>query len=376
MAKRIAKTGFCVMLAVLFSVSVHAQVVVEEHWTPYEPPVQYPAGTNVYIIQKGDTLWDLAQQFLNDPYLWPQIWKANDYITDPHWIYPGDPLVIGEVAVVEPESAAEPEQPEADVQQELEDFAQPEPEPAAEPEPVVLQPKAKVRDLAYTTDIKCAPLVFETADPLATIDSLGVIVGGEEQIEDFSTNDVVYIQGGTSTGLEAGKTYTLLRNLGKVNNPDTGVLVGIGYRRAGVVKILLCHENTASALVTEACLNIAKGDVLVQTDMEPIPLTIDYKPYERYGEPIQGDHYKVLLVPDKEANIVEDSMAVISGGANAGLVPGDFLVFYQEGSVQDIPIYLGEAAVLFTNENTATVRVVYSVKEILWDRTYLVKRPE
>lgn len=376
MAKRIAKTGFCVMLAVLWSVSVCAQVVVEEHWTAYEPPVQYPAGTNVYIIQKADTLWDLAEQFLNDPYLWPQIWKANDYISDPHWIYPGDPLVIGEVAVVEPDTTGVVEEPEADVQQELEDFAAPEPEPEPEPEPVVTQPKAKVRDLAYSSDIKCAPFVYETADPLATIESMGTIIGGEEDNEDYSTNDVVYIEGGTSTGLAAGESYTLLRNLGKVRHPDTGALIGIGYRRAGELKILLSHENTSSGVITESCLNIGAGDVLVPVDLEPIPLTIDYEPYPRYGEPLEGDHYKVVLVSDKEANIVEDSLAVVTGGASAGFVPGDFLVVYLPGKVADIPIYLGEAAVLFTTDNTATIRIVYSVKEILWDRTYLVKKPE
>ena len=26
-----------------------------------------------------------------NPYLWPQIWDQNRYITDAHWIYPGDP---------------------------------------------------------------------------------------------------------------------------------------------------------------------------------------------------------------------------------------------------------------------------------------------
>ena len=74
--------------------------LVGDHWTPWDPP---PAGPDAYIIQKGDTLWDLSEQWLGDPFLWPQIWDENRYILDSHWIYPGDPLVIpGRPTVVPP----------------------------------------------------------------------------------------------------------------------------------------------------------------------------------------------------------------------------------------------------------------------------------
>ena len=47
-----------------------------------------------YVIKKGDTLWDLAFQFLGDPFLWQQIWQANSYIANPDLIYPGNKLII------------------------------------------------------------------------------------------------------------------------------------------------------------------------------------------------------------------------------------------------------------------------------------------
>ena len=50
--------------------------------------------TDSYIIQKGDTLWDLAFQFLGDPFQWPSIWHLNPYISNPDLIYPGNELKI------------------------------------------------------------------------------------------------------------------------------------------------------------------------------------------------------------------------------------------------------------------------------------------
>ncbi|TRY13185.1 LysM peptidoglycan-binding domain-containing protein [Shewanella hanedai] len=47
-----------------------------------------------YVVIKGDTLWDISENFLNDPWRWPKLWGVNPQIANPHLIYPGDRLTL------------------------------------------------------------------------------------------------------------------------------------------------------------------------------------------------------------------------------------------------------------------------------------------
>ena len=79
------------MLRRIQTVAAAAMLTVAAYAAAVEMNREHPT---TYVVQKGDTLWDISARFLKKPWLWPEIWQANPQVQNPHLIYPGDVLSL------------------------------------------------------------------------------------------------------------------------------------------------------------------------------------------------------------------------------------------------------------------------------------------
>jgi len=78
------------LLALAISI-VSLSTLMSAHGQTSMLVADYPT---TYIVEEGDTLWEIAGQFLQDPERWVDIWQPDKYLDNPDLIYPGDTLKL------------------------------------------------------------------------------------------------------------------------------------------------------------------------------------------------------------------------------------------------------------------------------------------
>jgi len=379
----------------------------EPHYTPYAPPAasELPADAEIKIIQKGDTLWDLAKTNLGDPYYWPQIWEANRYITDPRWIYPGDPLVIPRPMAITEIAPAGGETPI-----DLSNLAQPEPMAKAvdvycSTYILVGRQKTKSHAKAKTSAVAPAQPIKPTLEELgyaadgdfrngvpgawvpwassaADVESAEAMAGGASK-EDvlragparivqseydldrltFATGDVVYLNRGEEDGVSAGKEYFVVREADLVYHPRTLAFYGLAMQHVGRLKVLCTQGRTATAVLEDVCTPITAGDLIQEFESIPIPLVSEYHPSATHCGPMKpAVAGTIVYAREARVSVAEEDIVNIDLGADDHLQPGDLLTVYRPNSAGNLlpDRILGDAVVLTVEPRSATVKIVYS----------------
>jgi hypothetical protein len=340
--------------------------LVGDHWTPWDPP---PAAEGAYVIQRGDTLWDLAGKWLGDPHLWPQVWDQNRYVLDSHWIYPGDPLSVpGKPNVVPPEGpapSAEATPPdtgagaggEAGAGAGAGDATA----TAAASAPTGAAPRATpaMIQVADERDLYCSGWIEAGRQT-----SLLKIVGADQPKVMQADNDIVYLNQGRSQGIVAGAEYIAVRDDHKVVHPATKELVGTYTQRMGHLRVLCAQDNTATAVVLSACEDIHPGDELLPWKEMQSPMMDRIPAVDRCMEPsglAQGwiiDGGPDELLAGGAGNLISTDL-----GPEDGIRPGSVLTLYRDNG--DLPrILLGQAVVLSVESTSSTVKVLHASREV------------
>ncbi|HEV7515208.1 MAG TPA: LysM peptidoglycan-binding domain-containing protein [Thermoanaerobaculia bacterium] len=359
---------------------------VGDHWTAWNPPTP-EAGVQVHTVAKGDTLWDLAKKYYGNPYLWPQLWEKNQYVQDAHWIYPGDPLVLG-IQVTPGDTIAQGGTPGAGTAEappgDQGGPAKPDEKPAPEVKGVLSAGAAAGSPipLGAESDIDCSGYIGDLQEsfPYAIIGSEYDILSpqldthtgkvnqgtyGEVGTVKYglTTGDIIYVNGGRSRGLVPGELFTIIGPDREVLHPLSSDVFGRFYRYLGRARVLSVQEDTAIAEISHACDPIVVGARLQAYQPEPVPLArpTAMRPvnYPAAGEKLASAP-SIVLSKDDVVSLGEDSIVWIDRGANADVTPGDIYTIYRLNRPGLPPVVLGELAVLSVHSRSSVAKILRS----------------
>lgn len=324
---------------------------VARHWSRYQYPETIPDGATYYIVVKGDTLWDISRRFLRNPYLWPQIWDRNRYITDAHWIYPGDPLIIPDIAVV------------TDRAGDGDETGLPDEGLPREAEPTGSTADALIPAIDDTA-LQCSHYVVDDRED-ESLHLAGAEDGATKNA--FGDRDILYLNKGSNSGVKAGDVYSLHHVAYKVKHPDTNREIGTKIETTGWARVILVQENTATVRVEQACVDIHIGDYLKPFEKMPVPLIARHAPPDRLTPPTGRLGGAVIDLAEDAMIAGERQLVTINVGTAQGVAPGNMFTVYKimYPSVPTPRNVIGELVVVAVRERTATARVLYSRDAIM-----------
>ena len=208
-----------------------------------------------YTVKEGDTLWDISETFFGDPFTWPNLWKKNPAIANPHLIFPGDVIRITAeeiiivhrkeelpvIPLVEEEPIEDegppilrvrklmPEEPRVKV--EPVEVAALEPPPAPEPEEVVKSHRIVRNGFISKDDLTETGLVAEGLDKDKTL-----LYKNEEAFVSFKDTSIIKVD----------DIFTIFSIEGELTHPVTNEILGNRTNILGTLKIIKISNRHSS----------------------------------------------------------------------------------------------------------------------------------
>jgi hypothetical protein len=309
-------------------------------------PVLRASAPKSYVVQRGDTLWGIANMFLRDPWLWPEIWYVNPEIHNPHRIYPGDTVRLAlagngrtELQIVRRESGG------------------------GGGELLATRLEPLLRSSALDTPIETIPYAVIAAfisHPAvltsAQIHAAPYIIALAENHDVAGTGHELFVK---QLVAASGARYSVMHIDEPLVDPDNGRRLGYVAIYTGTVQIT-APGKISKAVLTNSARETLQGDVLIP---EQPNQTADFVPHA----PARALAGRVIDVIDNVQLAGQNQVVVLNRGSDAGLERGSVLTADQAAvrvrdrcaSIQNDPTCFHSVVTLPTD--TAGTLLVFKV---------------
>jgi hypothetical protein len=258
----------------------------------------------IYTVKQGDTLWGISGLYLQEPWLWPELWDANPQVDNPNLIYPGDELFLVWVGG---------------------------------------QPRLRLRrgrEVKLSPTMRVSPL--NMAIPAIPLDQIGPWLRRNRVMDAQEIKNSAYIVAAGDRALLAGpgdtifgrgpfpdgeRLYTIYRAGQSYIDPVTKEFLGYEVIDIGTAKLLGSNRNAVTELeVTRIEEEVRIGDRLFP--IEERILDASYHP-QAPAQDIAGG--VMIAVEGGLTQIGDMSIVAINKGKRDGLQIGNVVAIYQTG---------------------------------------------
>lgn len=308
---------------------------------------EYETGV-YYKVKKGDTLWDISERYYDSPELWPNLWKENQQITNPHWIYPGDRIRLHhDISGFDKKS--------------LELAPEKDPKPETDTEPVQITEQPPKPDY----------LVFKSMDRIGFIKKVpvsasGTIFKSQDDNRLVRSGDIIYIRKLNNEPFEPGSKFTVYRTVRHGNLPDSDFTGGIQHYIVGIAEIMVNEPKFAVGRIIQSYRSVKANDLLMPYRERSHKIEITESKKDIKGRIIGSEGDRTIMG--------EETVAFIDKGEQHGMTPGQkYRVFYQEKmresplnptEIMLTPIDIGTIFILHTEDTTSTVLITDAKRAI------------
>ncbi len=293
-----------------------------------------------YVVKKGDTLWDIADYFLKEPWKWPELWYANPAIKNPHLIYPGDVLYL---VYVDGKPRLTREPPDSGVSG-VEKLS-PRVREEALQQPVPTIPGEAIRAFLMgprvvgAQELEAAPYIVEFIDEH--------LIGG--------AGVPAYAKG---LAQDAVPNHSVVRKGDVYRDPESNEILGYEALYIGTASVAT-PGNPARINMDSSVREVLIGDRLLPQDKDAL-LDAAYYPHAPDGR-IEGH---LIAVTAGVSQIGQYQIVTLSKGTRDGVEVGHVFTIYQAGRKVRDPYGSANATVTLPEEKAGVLMVFKTYERV------------